>query len=40
MSPCKKAGESGIGAVGLVSGGDIFMLGYYVETIARAGWSA
>ena len=33
----QKAGESGIGAVGLVGGGDIFMLGYYVETIARAG---
>src|SRR5436190_14777160 len=32
-----KAREAGIGAVGLVGGGDIFMLGYYVETIARAG---
>jgi LDH2 family malate/lactate/ureidoglycolate dehydrogenase len=33
----RKAGEAGISAVGLVGGGDIFMLGYYVEKIARAG---
>ena len=33
----RKAREAGIGAVGLVGGGDIFMLGYYVEKIARAG---
>ena len=33
----RKAVESGIGAVGLVGGGDIFMLGYYAEKIARAG---
>ena len=33
----RKAHKAGIGAVGLVGGGDIFMLGYYVEKIARAG---
>jgi LDH2 family malate/lactate/ureidoglycolate dehydrogenase len=33
----RKAREAGIGCVGLVGGGDIFMLGYYVEKIARAG---
>ena len=33
----RKAREAGIGAVGLVGGGDIFMLGYYAEMIARAG---
>jgi L-2-hydroxycarboxylate dehydrogenase (NAD+) len=33
----KKAKASGIGAVALVGGGDIFRLGYYVERIARAG---
>jgi LDH2 family malate/lactate/ureidoglycolate dehydrogenase len=33
----RKARETGVGAVGLVGGGDIFMLGYYVEKIARAG---
>jgi LDH2 family malate/lactate/ureidoglycolate dehydrogenase len=33
----RKAREAGIGSVGLVGGGDIFMLGYYVEKIARAG---
>jgi LDH2 family malate/lactate/ureidoglycolate dehydrogenase len=33
----RKAREAGIGAVGLVGGGDIFMLGYYAEKIARAG---
>jgi len=33
----EKARKSGIGAVGLVGGGDIFRLGYYVERIARAG---
>jgi LDH2 family malate/lactate/ureidoglycolate dehydrogenase len=33
----RKARETGIGAVGLVGGGDIFMLGYYVEIMARAG---
>ena len=32
-----KAREAGIGCVGLVGGGDIFMLGYYVEMIARTG---
>lgn len=32
----RKAREAGIGAVGLVGGGDIFMVGYYVEKIARA----
>lgn len=31
----RKAREAGIGAVGLVGGGDIFMLGYYAERIAR-----
>ena len=34
-----KAREVGIGAVGLVGGGDIFMLGYYAEKIARAGFT-
>ena len=33
----RKARKAGIGAVGLVGGGDIFMLGYYAEHIARAG---
>jgi LDH2 family malate/lactate/ureidoglycolate dehydrogenase len=33
----RKARNAGIGAVGLVGGGDIFMLGFYVERIARAG---
>lgn len=33
----RKAREAGIGAVGLVGGGDIFMLGYYAERIAREG---
>lgn len=33
----RKAKEAGIGAVGLVGGGDIFMLGYYAEKIARDG---
>jgi LDH2 family malate/lactate/ureidoglycolate dehydrogenase len=33
----RKAREAGIGAVGLVGGGDVFMLGYYVEKIARSG---
>lgn len=33
----RKAREAGIGAVGLVGGGDIFMLGYYAEKIARSG---
>lgn len=33
----RKAHEAGIGAVGLVGGGDIFMLGYYAEQIARHG---
>ncbi len=33
----KKAKASGIGAVALVGGGDIFRLGYYVDRIARAG---
>jgi LDH2 family malate/lactate/ureidoglycolate dehydrogenase len=33
----RKAREAGVGAVGLVGGGDIFMLGYYAETSARAG---
>ncbi len=33
----KKAKASGIGAVALVGGGDIFRLGYYVERIARTG---
>lgn len=33
----RKAREAGISAVGLVGGGDIFMLGYYVEKIAQAG---
>src|SRR5450755_4775789 len=33
----RKAREAGIGCVGLVGGGDIFMLGFYVEKIARAG---
>ena len=33
----KKAKASGIGAVALVGGGDIFRLGYYVERIAQAG---
>lgn len=32
-----KARKAGIGAVGLVGGGDIFMLGYYAEKIARDG---
>jgi LDH2 family malate/lactate/ureidoglycolate dehydrogenase len=32
----RKAREAGIGAVGLVGGGDIFMLGYYAEKISRA----
>ncbi len=33
----RKAQEAGIGAVGLVGGGDIFMLGYYADKMARAG---
>lgn len=33
----EKAKASGIGAVALVGGGDIFRLGYYVERIAHAG---
>ena len=33
----RKAKETGIGAVGLVGGGDIFMLGYYAEKITRDG---
>jgi len=33
----KKAKEHGIGAVGLVGGGDIFRLGYYAERMAHAG---
>jgi LDH2 family malate/lactate/ureidoglycolate dehydrogenase len=33
----RKAREAGIGAVGLVGGGDIFMLGYYAEKIAGDG---
>jgi LDH2 family malate/lactate/ureidoglycolate dehydrogenase len=33
----EKARASGIGAVALVGGGDIFRLGYYAERIARAG---
>jgi LDH2 family malate/lactate/ureidoglycolate dehydrogenase len=33
----RKAREAGIGAIGLVGGGDIFMLGYYMEKIARGG---
>jgi LDH2 family malate/lactate/ureidoglycolate dehydrogenase len=33
----RKAQNAGIGAVGLVGGGDIFMLGLYAERIARAG---
>lgn len=33
----RKAREAGIGAVGLVGGGDIFMLGYYAEQIAHDG---
>ena len=33
----RKAKEAGIGAVGLVGGGDIFMLGYYAERIAHGG---
>lgn len=33
----QKAKQHGIGAVGLVGGGDIFRLGYYVERMARAG---
>ncbi|MCC6889230.1 MAG: Ldh family oxidoreductase [Hyphomicrobiales bacterium] len=33
----RKAREAGLAAVGLVGGGDIFMLGYYAETVARAG---
>jgi LDH2 family malate/lactate/ureidoglycolate dehydrogenase len=33
----QKAKASGIGAVALVGGGDIFRLGYYVERIAQAG---
>ena len=36
----KKARESGIGAVALVGGGDIFRLGYYAEKIANAGLAA
>jgi len=36
----KKAKEAGIGAVGLVGGGDIFRLGYYAEKIASAGMAA
>ena len=35
----RKAGEVGIGAVGLTGGGDIFMLGYYAEKIARGGFT-
>jgi LDH2 family malate/lactate/ureidoglycolate dehydrogenase len=35
----RKAREVGIGAVGLVGGGDIFMLGYYAEKMARAGFT-
>jgi LDH2 family malate/lactate/ureidoglycolate dehydrogenase len=33
----RKAQNAGIGAIGLVGGGDIFMLGFYAERIARAG---
>jgi L-2-hydroxycarboxylate dehydrogenase (NAD+) len=33
----RKAQNAGIGAVGLVGGGDIFMLGFYAERVARAG---
>jgi LDH2 family malate/lactate/ureidoglycolate dehydrogenase len=33
----RKVRAAGIGAVGLVGGGDIFMLGYYVERMAHAG---
>lgn len=33
----RKAKASGIGAVALVGGGDIFRLGYYCERMARAG---
>ncbi len=33
----KKAKASGIGAVALVGGGDIFRLGYYMEKMANAG---
>lgn len=33
----QKAKASGIGAVALVGGGDIFRLGYYAERMARAG---
>ena len=33
----RKAKEAGMCAVGLVGGGDIFMLGYYAEKIARDG---
>ncbi len=33
----KKANQSGIGAVALVGGGDIFRLGYYAEMISDAG---
>ena len=33
----RKAQTVGIAGVGLVGGGDIFMLGYYVEKMARAG---
>jgi LDH2 family malate/lactate/ureidoglycolate dehydrogenase len=36
----KKAKEAGIGAVGLVGGGDIFRLGYYAEKIGSAGMAA
>lgn len=36
----KKARNSGIGAVALVGGGDIFRLGYYAEAIADAGLAA
>ena len=34
----RKATAAGIGAVGLVGGGDVFMLGYYVEKMAQAGF--
>lgn len=33
----KKAKETGVGAVALVGGGDIFRLGYYCERMAQAG---
>jgi len=34
----RKATAAGIGAIGLVGGGDVFMLGYYVEKMAQAGF--